>query len=117
VQAITFVALPFVGALAGLLLVLAPMSLGSGLTTPSLSSLLSRLAAKEELGGTLGVGESASALGRIVGPEAGTYSYVHATHATPYLGGGALMALAAVVAFTLRPASIVEGGAGPRRGA
>lgn len=114
VQAVTFVALPFVGSLTGLLVVLAPMSLGSGLTTPSLSSLLSRLAHKDEQGGTLGVGESASALGRIVGPEAGTFSYAHLSPAAPYVGGGFLMAIAALVALTVRPAADA---AAPPRGA
>ena len=113
VQAITFVVLPFVGpSLTGLLIVLAPMSVGSGLTTPSLSSLLSRLAAKDEQGGTLGIGESASALGRIVGPEAGTFSYAHVAPAAPYVGGGILMAIAALVALTVRPAQ--DGAASPR---
>jgi predicted MFS family arabinose efflux permease len=115
-QAVTFVALPFAASTAGMLAVLAPMSVGTGLVNPSLAALLSRMAKREDQGGTLGIGESASALGRIVGPEAGTYSYAHVSPASPYLGGGALMALAAVVAFTLRHAPVEEDGATPVRG-
>lgn len=41
---------------------------GSGLATPSLNSLLSRAVGEQEQGELLGVGQSASALGRVVGP-------------------------------------------------
>lgn len=115
-QAVTFAALPLAHSVGGMLLVLAPMSLGSGLTNPTLSALLSRMARREDQGGTLGIGESASALGRIVGPEAGTFSYAHASPATPYFGGGVLMALAAVVAFTLRRQPVEPDEAAPVRG-
>jgi MFS transporter, DHA1 family, tetracycline resistance protein len=100
-QAVSFVILPYVGTLGGMLAVLAPMSIGTGLTQPSLSSLLSRMARKEDQGGTLGIGESASAMGRIIGPEAGTFTYSHISFAFPYVAGGVLMAVAAVVASTL----------------
>ena len=103
-QAISFLAVPFVGSTGPLLLVLAPMSIGSGLTQPSLSALLSRMAKREDQGGTLGIGESASALGRIIGPEAGTFSYDHVSHSSPYLAGGVLMAVATAVSLTLRRA-------------
>ncbi len=105
-QAVTFVILPYVGTLGGMLAVLAPMSVGSGLTQPSISSLLSRMARKDDQGGTLGIGESASAMGRIVGPEAGTFTYSHISFAFPYVAGGVLMALAAAVAATLLTARL-----------
>jgi predicted MFS family arabinose efflux permease len=115
-QAVTFVILPYAGSLAGLLAVLAPMSIGSGLVQPSISSLLSRMAKKEDQGGTLGIGESASAMGRIIGPEAGTYSYSHVSFGFPYVAGGVLMAVAAMVAATLLRAPVEPaGGAAPVR--
>jgi predicted MFS family arabinose efflux permease len=101
-QAVTIALLPFAGTTLGLFVVLAPMSVGNGFTQPALSALISKLARREDQGGTLGLGESASALGRIVGPISGTSSYAM-FHAFPYLAGGALMALAAAVATTLRP--------------
>jgi MFS family permease len=106
-QAASFAALPYAGSVAGLLVVLAPMSLGSGLTQPTLSALLSKLAKKEDQGGTMGMGESASALGRIIGPVSGTSSYALAA-ALPYLAGGLLMAAAAAVASNLRPGPGVD---------
>jgi predicted MFS family arabinose efflux permease len=100
-QAASFVALPFAGSLGGLLVVLVPLSLGNGLTSPSLSALLSRMAHAHDQGGTLGIGESASALGRILGPESGSWTYAQLGHGVPYLAGGGLMAVAAAVAASL----------------
>jgi DHA1 family tetracycline resistance protein-like MFS transporter len=98
-------ALPFATGLAGLLLATAPLALGSGLTSPALSSLLSRLARADDQGGTLGLGQSAAAFGRIVGPEAGTWTYSAHGPAVPYVGGAVLMILAAAVGAALRPPS------------
>jgi MFS transporter, DHA1 family, tetracycline resistance protein len=116
-QAATMLILPLAGSLGALLVVLAPMSVGQALTNPSLSALLSRMARRDDQGGTMGIGESASALGRIIGPEAGTFSYDHLSTAAPYVGGGLLMALAAAVAITLRRAQPDDGGPAPARGA
>jgi len=59
------------------------------------------MAHKDDQGGTMGIGESASALGRIVGPASGTWTYAQVGHAFPYVAGGVLMAVAAAVAATL----------------
>jgi predicted MFS family arabinose efflux permease len=97
--------LPFAGGVPGLLVATAPLSVGAGLAQPSLSSLLSRLARADEQGGTLGMGESASAFGRIIGPEAGTWTFARWSQAFPYLAGAALMLLAAGLGSTLRRAT------------
>jgi len=76
-------------------------------------SLLSRYSRAEDQGGTLGIGQSASALGRIVGPLAGTTSFA-AWQAAPYLGGAALMVLGAAVGATV---SVPKNPDGPARGA
>jgi len=99
-QALSLAALPFATGVPGLLLATAPLALGSGLTSPSLSSLLSKFSRAEDQGGTLGIGQSASALGRIFGPLTGTMSF-SAWHAAPYLGGAVLMGLGAAVAATV----------------
>ena len=110
-QAVTIALLPFAGSFTGLLVVLAPMSVGNGLTQPALSALISKLARREDQGGTLGLGESASALGRIAGPILGTSTYA-LFHGFPYLAGGVLMAVAAAVATTLRSAAPAGPGGG-----
>ncbi|WP_408629695.1 MFS transporter [Anaeromyxobacter oryzisoli] len=103
-QAVALAALPFAGTVAGLALATAPLAVGSGLSQPSLSSLLSRFARADEQGGTLGIGESAAAFGRIIGPETGTWTFGRWSQAFPYVGGAALMALAALVSATVRTA-------------
>jgi predicted MFS family arabinose efflux permease len=100
-QALGLAWLPFADGVEGLLLASAPLSVGSGLASPALSALLSRLSPDEEQGGALGVGQSAAALGRILGPESGTFSFARWQPA-PYLGGAVIMAAAALVGTTLR---------------
>jgi predicted MFS family arabinose efflux permease len=101
-QALALAVLPFAGSVAGLMVATAPLAVGSGLSQPALSSLLSRLARRDDQGGTLGIGESAAAFGRIIGPEAGTFTFGRWSMAAPYLGGAALMAVAALVGATVR---------------
>jgi predicted MFS family arabinose efflux permease len=96
-QAAALAALPFAGSVAGLMIATAPLAIGSGLSQPALSSLLSRLARRDDQGGTLGIGESAAAFGRIIGPEAGTFTFGRWSMAAPYVGGAVLMAIAALV--------------------
>jgi predicted MFS family arabinose efflux permease len=101
-QALSLAALPFAGSVAGLMIATAPLAVGSGLSQPALSSLLSRLAREHDQGGTLGLGESAAAFGRIIGPEAGTWTFARWSMAVPYLGGAVIMAVAALVGATVR---------------
>ncbi len=101
-QAAALVLLPSAHGLSGLLLASAPLAVGSGLASPAMSALLSRQARAEDQGGTLGLGQSAAAVGRILGPEAGTFTFANVSMAFPYLSGAALMLAAAVAAATLR---------------
>lgn len=59
------------GGLAGLLVLLACMSLGNSLATPSLSSLASKSVGSAAQGGVLGMTQSAASLARAVGPYLG----------------------------------------------
>ena len=101
-QAIGLVAVPYAGNMAGLLGACVPLAFGSGLSTPALSSLLSRTAREDDQGGTLGIGQSAAALGRIAGPISATSAYQNLWFAAPYLGGAAVMLVTAAVGSTLR---------------
>jgi MFS transporter, DHA1 family, tetracycline resistance protein len=113
-QAVGLAALPFAGSVAGLWVATLPMAAGAGLAQPSLSALLSRLARADEQGGTLGLGESAGAFGRIIGPEAGTWTFGRWSQAFPYLMGGLLMLVAAAIGATLRRAGEALGGPAER---
>jgi multidrug resistance protein len=101
-QAAGLVALPYAGGMLGLYLACLPLAAGNGLTNPALTALLSRSARAEDQGGTLGIGQSAAALGRIAGPISATSAYDRIWFAAPYLGGAALMLLTAAVGSTLR---------------
>jgi MFS family permease len=101
-QAVGFAVLPWSPGLWGLGAACIPLSVGNGLVNPSLSSLLSRKVRAEDQGGTLGMGQSAAALGRIVGPISATTAYDHLWFAAPYLGAAVLLAVGAGIGTTLR---------------
>jgi predicted MFS family arabinose efflux permease len=101
-QAVGLAAVPYAGNIFGLLGACLPLAFGSGLSTPALSSLLSRSARDEDQGGTLGIGQSAAALGRIGGPISATNAYDHVWYAAPYLGGALIMLVTAAIGSTLR---------------
>jgi predicted MFS family arabinose efflux permease len=109
-QTCALAALPFAASQAGVVLATAPLAVGSGLSQPSLASLMSRIARADDQGGTLGIGESAAAIGRVVGPVSGTWTFANVAAAFPYLVGASLMAVSALVAAALRP------GGGARKG-
>jgi DHA1 family tetracycline resistance protein-like MFS transporter len=100
-QTIALASLPFARGLGGLLTATAPLAVGSGLTQPAIAALISRSSKAEDQGGTLGIGQSAAAMGRILGPVSGTNVFEYSPAYT-YLGGAALMALAGLVGVTVR---------------
>ena len=101
-QGVGLAAIPYAGNILGLLGACLPLAFGSGLSTPALSSLLSRSARAEDQGGTLGIGQSAAALGRIGGPISATNAYDHIWYAAPYVGGAMIMLVTAAIGSTLR---------------
>jgi DHA1 family tetracycline resistance protein-like MFS transporter len=119
-MAISLAVLPFGRSLPVLLAALVPLAGGSGLAQPALTALMSKLSRDDDQGGTMGMGESASALGRIIGPEAGTFTYGRIGVAFPYVAAAAIMAVTAIVAATVgsaraarpRAGSAAEGGRG-----
>jgi MFS family permease len=77
------------------------LSVGSGLYTTTASSLLSRSVDDERQGSVLGVGQSMSSLGRILGPAvAGTL--LQLWPGLPFAVGAALLLVAVVLASTVR---------------
>ena len=80
---------------------LALLAIGSGINNPSNQSILSKLAPRDKVGGVLGVGQSLSTLGRILGPLAGGASFQYVGVASPYLIGASTMLLAFVLSLLL----------------
>lgn len=74
---------------------------GYGLISPCLSSLNARLAPPDARGQALGLGQSMTSLGRIIGPVLGGWLYQNVSHGMPYLVGAGLALLCAAVAVVL----------------
>ncbi len=79
-----------------LLVLLALVSVGYGLASPSVASLISRRTGLHRQGEVLGVNQSAMSLARIFGPIAGASIYGMMGPAAPYVGG-AIVAIAALI--------------------
>jgi MFS family permease len=81
-----------------MLLVLALLAIGSGLTRPPLFGMLSILTPEDEQGETIGVAQSAGSLARIVGPLfAGALFHLHPTW--PYVVCGVIALITAIIAW------------------
>ena len=63
--------IPFATSKMTLTLFLATLSLGASLNGPTLNSMISKKAPAEKMGATMGVSQSLSALGRVIGPTLG----------------------------------------------
>jgi MFS transporter, DHA1 family, tetracycline resistance protein len=77
------------------------LACGLGLSQPSVASLISKAAAVDAQGGTLGISQSASSFARVVGPLLGGWLFQEVAPGSPYLVAAAL-ALAALVLAKVR---------------
>jgi MFS transporter, DHA1 family, tetracycline resistance protein len=77
------------------------LALGMGLTQPSLNSLISRRAGREEQGEVLGVSQSVGSLSRVLGPAAAGLFFGEFGRNAAFFWGAALVAAALLVAFKL----------------
>jgi MFS family permease len=92
---------PFAGNVPLLYLALAFLAFGSGFATPANQSLLSKLAPEDRMGGVLGVGQSLSTLGRIIGPALGCYLFQTMGVSSPYIVGASAMVAVLLLSFAL----------------
>lgn len=90
--ALSLAALPEPARLPGFAGVACLLAVGIALANPSAMALLSRVAAVDSQGATMGISHSVGSLARVVGPLAGTWLFAHAGPAWPFRAGGALMA-------------------------
>jgi len=93
--------LPLSSRLAIILIVMAVLSVGLGLLSPSMTSLVSQAAAATERGGILGVNQSAQSLARIIGPLIAGLVYTAGGRAAPYYVGAVIMLAVVAMAFRL----------------
>lgn len=88
---------------------MALLAVGSGINTPSNQSLISKQADPGEVGGVMGVAQSVSTMGRILGPVAGGFLFDKIGAASPYFVGAACMGLAFLLSLKLpktKPADV-----------
>lgn len=81
-------------------LVLAVLSIGTGLTNPTIMSLVSKHAEAHEQGVALGIGQSFGALGRVMGPIWAGMASQSFGYVSPFLTGGLVMLCVVVLIST-----------------
>lgn len=77
------------------------LAFGQGMTTPSVTGLLSRAVAPNQQGTALGIGQSMSALGRVVGPGLAGWLFEVGLR-WPFWVGAALVAIGLLAALPLQ---------------
>jgi DHA1 family tetracycline resistance protein-like MFS transporter len=98
---IGLVVLPLAHNLAALCLAVSGLALGMGLTQPSLNSLISRRASREEQGEVMGVSQSVGSLSRVLGPFAAGFSFSALGRNSAFWWGAVLVAAALLLALRL----------------
>ncbi|MBV8936867.1 MAG: MFS transporter [Alphaproteobacteria bacterium] len=93
--------LPFARHLAALVGAVSALALGMGLMQPSLNSLISRRAGREEQGEVLGVSQSAGSLSRVLGPAAAGLLFGEFGRNAPFFWGAMLVAAAFLLGLSL----------------
>lgn len=93
--------MPFAPGMTAYCAVISLMAFGSGLNNPSLSALISKSTDPDKQGGIMGIAQSISSMGRILGPVWGGYSYGAFGIPSPFLSAAALMVLAFLLSVRL----------------
>ena len=93
--------LPFAREVPLLGIAVSGLALGIGLTQPSLNSLISRRAGRDEQGEVLGVAQSVASLSRVLGPAMAGFLFADLGRGSPFLFGVVLIALALLLALHL----------------
>lgn len=96
---IAYLVLPWTPALAPLLVVLGMMSVGTGLTSSLLPTLVSQRTPMSEQGSTLGITQAAGSLARSIGPFLGGLMIAYAGPQTPFLVCATLTLLALLLSL------------------
>ena len=98
--AVGLVLIPYYYGTFPLLVVMAVLSVGTGIMTPSCLSLISRHADPKQQGGILGINQALGALGRVLGPIWGAFVFASVGTTWPFITGG--IVLLAVFVLTRR---------------
>lgn len=105
---LSFILLPIFKQVFFFTIFMAFIAFSLGLHNPSVTSLISKNAAKEEQGGVLGINQSFSALGRILGPLWAGFFFDRFGVGIPFLTAGVLILLAFVVSLNLTRRQLLQ---------
>ena len=94
-------AMLFAHSIARLAFAVSALALGMGLTQPSLNSLISRRAGREEQGEVMGVSQSVGSLSRVLGPFAAGFSFAALGRSWAFWWGAALVVAALLLALKM----------------
>ncbi|MDT8323490.1 MAG: MFS transporter, partial [Bacteroidota bacterium] len=95
--AVGLVLIPYYHGTIPLLIVLAVLSVGTGIMTPTCLGLISRYADQRQQGGVLGINQALGALGRVLGPIWGAFVFQAIGTTWPFLTGGVVLLLVFVL--------------------
>jgi len=101
VLGLSFILLPISKIVVLFTIFMAFIAFSLGLHNPSVTSLISKNATKEEQGGVLGINQSFSALGRIIGPLWAGFFFDRFGTGIPFVTAGILILGAFVLSFNL----------------
>jgi MFS family permease len=79
--------IPYCGTFAGLAVDAVILSIGTGTLQPTILSLISEVTSETEQGITLGINQSLSAFGRVLGPLWGGFAFEFIGYPFPFLTG------------------------------
>jgi MFS transporter, DHA1 family, tetracycline resistance protein len=105
--------LPFAREIPALGVAVSALAFGMGLMQPSLNSLISRRAGREEQGEVLGVSQSVGSLSRVLGPAMAGLLFGEFGRSAPFFCGAVLVVIALLVALNLIRSVGATGLAGP----
>lgn len=89
-QGVGFAGIASAGSISFMALAVTFLGLGTGCINPSITGSISLLTSAEEQGEVMGVNQSLSALGRILGPVSGGWIYRDVAHSSPFWAAGFL---------------------------
>ncbi|MHB2148239.1 MFS transporter [Calditrichota bacterium LG25] len=105
---VAFILFPFVHVLAFFLIIVAAIAFSFGMHNPSVTALISKNAARTEQGGILGINQSFSSLGRVIGPLWAGYFFDKFGPEIPFVSAGLFILLAMALSFRLYGKSLKE---------
>lgn len=100
--------LPYGGDFLGVAIVIAVLSIGTGLLQPTIISLISKYAPEDQQGSVLGFNSSMGALARVLGPVWGGFAFDYLGYQFPFLTGAIFTFITFIVAYFLMSTKRME---------